>query len=170
MYCNKNCRICDKLVISDSVTVVAIGGVDTLVIDVPTASFRNCERLCLIVAQTIPDTATINMPVAVSIGGDTIVVYPLVRCNCAQVTACAIRTRTKYPLQVSTTSTSAVFKVLKGLSCYPNNQLQSIPAPTTAAPGVAEASIVNNSPAAYTPITTKSSTTKKTSKPSDVVE
>lgn len=170
MYCNKNCRICDRLVFGDTVTVVAVGGVDTLVINIPNTSLRNCERICLVITQTIPDTATINMPVAISIGGDTTVVYPLVRCDCAQVTACAIRTRTRYPLKVSTSATSAVFKVLSGLSCYPNNQLRAIPAPTatTDAGGAAAASEVQV--AAYTPVTRTTNTTKKTSKPADVVE
>lgn len=131
--CNNNCKICKNIVISDSVSVVAVGGVNTLVINVPSQSFSDGQRVCLIVAQTIPATATINMPVAVSIGGDTTTVYPIVKCNCAQVTACAIRTRTRYPLKVSTTATSAVFKVLKCLPCAPSNTLSSIPAPAAPA-------------------------------------
>lgn len=134
MYCNNNCRICDRLIISTSVTVGTVAGVDTLLIDVPTANYGNKCRYCIIVAQTIPDTATINMPVAVTIAGDTTTVYPLVKCNCAQVSACAIRTRTRYPVIVSTTATGGVFKVLRGLSCAPNNALASLPAPATTAP------------------------------------
>ena len=87
--------------------------------------------MCLIVAQTIPATATINMPVAISIGGDTTTVYPIVNCDCSQVTACAIRTRTKYGLCISTSATSAVFKTIKKLPCYPQETLAVIPAPTT---------------------------------------
>jgi hypothetical protein len=89
------------------------------------------------VAQTIPTTATISMPVAISIGGDTTTVYPIVNCDCSQVTACAIRTRTKYGLRISTSATSAVFKSLKPLCCYPTDTLAVIPAPAaTAAPAV----------------------------------
>ena len=126
---NNKCQLCRNLVISTAVTVVTVDGTDTLVIDIPTGFYPDCRKVCLVIAQTIPTTATIAMPVAISIGGDTTIVYPIVGCDCAQVTACAIRTRKKYPLRISTTPTSAVFKSLGGLSCAPNNNLAVIPAP-----------------------------------------
>ncbi len=43
------------------------------------------------IAQAIPDAATINAPVVITIGTGT-VQYPLTRRNCAQVTACSLRT------------------------------------------------------------------------------
>lgn len=127
--CKNNCKICDNIVISDSVTLVTVDGVDTVVIDVPATSFRDGQRICLVIAQTIPTTATIVAPVAISIGGDTTTVYPLVRCDCTQATVCAIRTRTRYPLMVSTNATGGVFKALRGLACAPGNALPAIPAP-----------------------------------------
>lgn len=130
--CIKNCRLCRNIVISTAVTVVTVDGTDTLVIDIPTGFYPDCRRVCLVVAQTIPTTATIAMPVAISIGGDTTTVYPIVNCDCSQVTACAIRTRTKYGLCISTTATSAVFKSLKPLTCYPTETLAVIPTPATA--------------------------------------
>ena len=130
---NGQCQLCPHLVISTSVTVVTIDGTDTLVIDIPAGFYPNYKKVCLVVAQTIPTTATIAMPVAISIGGDTTTVYPIVACDCAQITTCAIRTRTKYPLRISTTADSAVFKSLKRLSCYPNPTLSVIPAPATTA-------------------------------------
>ena len=87
-------------------------------------------------AQTIPTTATITMPVAISIGGDTTTVYPIVACDCTQITACAIRTRTKYALRINTTATSAVFKSLNKLNCYPETTLPAIPVTTTATANV----------------------------------
>lgn len=129
--CIKNCRLCRNIVISTAVTVVTVDGTDTLVIDIPTGFYPDCRRVCLVVAQTIPTTATIAMPVAISIGGDTTTVYPIVNCDCSQVTACAIRTRTKYGLCISTTATSAVFKSLKPLTCYPTETLAVIPTPAT---------------------------------------
>lgn len=125
---NQNCSLCRSLVISDAVTVVTINGTDTLVIDVPAQTFANGQRVCLVVAQTIPATATITMPVAISIGGVTTTVYPITDACCAQITACAVRTRKRYPLRVATTATGAVFKSLGGLSCAPRNVLSSIPA------------------------------------------
>ena len=138
-YCNNNCKICSRFIISTSVTVVAVGGVDTLVIDVPTGTYGNQCRYCLVVAQAIPTAATVAMPVAISIGGDTTTVYPLVRCDCSQVTACGISSRTKYPLVVATNATGGVFKVLRNLPRCPVDALASLPAPAAAtAAAVAE--------------------------------
>lgn len=139
MSCNRRCNsLCPNLVISTSVSVVTVNGVDTLLINIPDGTYgANC-KYCIIVAQTIPSTATINMPVAISIGGVTTTVYPVTNRCCAQITACAIRTRTRYPVCVSTTATGGTFKVLNGLCCAPNNALASLPAPTTGAtPAVA---------------------------------
>lgn len=127
---NSSCQLCKNLVISSSVSIITIDGTDTLVIDIPTATYNDCQKVCLVITQTIPTTATIGTPVAISIGGDTTTVYPLVKCDCTPVTACALRTRKRYPLKVSTSSTSAVFKVLGGLSCSPNTRISSIPIAT----------------------------------------
>lgn len=133
MDCKPSCKLCNKLVISQSVTVITVNGVDTLVIDLPVRNYGDNCKYCIIVAQTIPATATINMPVAFSIGGDTTTVYPFVRCNCVQVTACQIRTRTRYSTRVETNATGGVFKSLGGLSCAcPANNLESLPVPATA--------------------------------------
>lgn len=157
---NKDCRLCPNIVISTAVTVITVDGTDTLVIDVPAGFYPNNRRVCLIVAQTIPTTATINMPVAISIGGDTTTVYPIVNCDCSQVTACAIRTRTKYALCLSTSATSAVFKTLRKLPCYPQETLAVIPAPTTAGGG-AVAPAVFSARATTTPKTTTKTAVKE---------
>lgn len=130
---NKKCQLCKNLVISTSVTVVTVDGTDTLVIDIPAGlCYCNGKKVCLVIAQTIPATATINQPVAISIGGDTTVVYPILDKCCRQTVACQFRTRKKYALRIETTATSAVFKALGGLACCPTYQLEAIPAPTTA--------------------------------------
>ena len=140
MSCNKNCnRLCPNLVISTSVAVVTVNGTDTLLINIPEWTYANGCKYCIVVAQSIPSTTTINMPVAVSIGGDTATVYPMTNRCCAQVTACAIRTRTRYPVCVSTSATGGTFKVLSGLSCAPNNALASLPVTTTTAAAVTTA-------------------------------
>lgn len=137
---NKNCQLCRNLVISTAVTVATVGGTDTLVIDIPSGVYANGCKVCLVIAQAIPTTATIGMPVAVSIGGDLTTVYPIVGCNCNQITACAIRTRRRYPLRVSTNATTAVFKILGNLSCAPNTVLATIPVtPATPAANVVDA-------------------------------
>lgn len=135
MKCNNCCKLCENLIISQSVTVVTVNGIDTLVIDLPSRNYGNKCKYCIVIAQSIPDTATINMPVAFSIGGDTTTVYPFVRYNCSQITACGVRTRTKYPTIVSTNAASGVFKSLGGVSCCPINNLASLPAPVATVTG-----------------------------------
>lgn len=150
---NRQCRLCPNLVISDAVTVVTVDGVDTLVIDIPAGGcYCDGKKVCLVVAQTIPTTATINQSVAISIGGDTGTVYPILNCDCTQVTACAIRTRTKYALLINTTTTSAVFKSLKPLPCYPVTTLAAIP--VTAAATAANLSLRTTATAKTTKTTT----------------
>ena len=138
MSCNKNCnRLCPNLVISTSVAVVTVNGTDTLLINIPEGTYANGCKYCIVVAQNVPTTVPIGTPVAVSIGGNTTTVYPLTNRCCAQVTACAIRTRTRYPVCVSTSATGGTFKVLGGLSCAPNNALASLPVTTTTTATVA---------------------------------
>lgn len=125
--CNNSCCECRRKVYSTGISVVTVDGTDTLVISVPQQSFNNCQRGCLVLIQSIPTTATINMPVAIGIGADTTTVYPLVNKCCDQVTACSLRTRCRYPFAVETSATGGTFKILKNLSCAPNNSLTAIP-------------------------------------------
>lgn len=131
--CKNICRLCDRLIISQSVTVVTVDGTDTLVIDLPQRAYNCGEKYCIIVAQTIPTTATIQMPVAFSIGGVTTTVYPFVQCECQQITACGVRTRTKYSTCVVTTATGGSFRLMGRVQCYPTNNLMSLPVETVAA-------------------------------------
>ena len=134
--CNNNCnRLCSHFVASTSITVVTIDGVDTLVIDIPAGQYVNGCKYCIFAVQTIPDTATVNMPVAISIGGDTTTVYPLVCCKtCIQATASQVRTRTRYCTVVQTNTTSGVFKAYSGLSIYSPDTLASLPVVTAPTP------------------------------------
>lgn len=151
---NNRCQLCKNLVISVSVTVVAVDGVDTLVIDIPAGSYSDGQKVCLVIAQAIPDTATINQPVAISIGGDTTTVYPLINCDCTPVTASALRVRKRYPFRVNTTPTSAVFKSLSKLPCIPTNNLQAIPF-TAGTVTPAEASLLSEARSVTRTVTTK---------------
>lgn len=121
MSCKPVCRLCDNLIISTGVTFT--GG--NLVINIPAGSYENNCKYCLVVAQSIPDTTTINAPVYITIGTGT-VLYPLNKNNCAQVTACGIRTRTRYSTVVSTSATGGSFRLLGRTCCAPNNALRSI--------------------------------------------
>lgn len=123
-----NCRICKRLVASVSVTVVGTA----LVVNIPDRSYNNCQKLCLLIAQEIPTTATRGMPVAITIGTDA-TQYPLVRCNGNPVTQEYIGQGNIYPSKVQTNATSAVFRVLCDLCCASTN-IQSIPVEAAAAP------------------------------------
>lgn len=136
MACKPVCRLCPRLVISQAVTFS--GG--NLIVNLPAGSYLNGEKYCIVIAQAIPSTTTINAPVVITIDTGT-QQYPLTRCNCAQVTACGVRTRTRYSVCVSTTATGGTFKMLGQPCCAPNNQLVSIngTAPTTPATVAASA-------------------------------
>lgn len=119
--CKNVCKLCDRLVISEAVTFT--GG--NLVINLPAGSYANGEKYCIVVAQAIPAATTITAPVFITIGDGT-ELYELTRCDCSQVTACGLRTRTRYSTRVSTEATGGVFKMLGRPCCSPNNQLAAI--------------------------------------------
>ena len=125
-----NCRLCDRLIISQAVTFTA----PNLIINLPAGSYQNCERYCIVVAQAIPEATTINAPVFISIG-DGAELYPLNRCNGVQATASGIRTRTRYATRVSTTATGGAFRLLGKICCYPTDNLTSIDGTAPAAAG-----------------------------------
>lgn len=121
MSCKTSCKLCDRLVISQAVTFT--GG--NVVVNLPAGSYRNGCKYCIVIAQAIPATATINAPVVVTIGTGT-QQYPLTNRCCAQVTACGIRTRTRYSTTVSTSATGGTFRLLGKTCPCPDNSLASI--------------------------------------------
>ena len=121
MSCKNVCTLCDNLIISQAVTFAA----GTLTINIPAGSYANGCKYCIVVAQAIPAATTITAPVVITIGDGT-ETYPLVNKCCAQVTACAIRTRTKYSTVVATDATGGTFKMLGKACCAPNNALAAI--------------------------------------------
>lgn len=131
MACKTVCKLCDKLIISTAVTFTS----DNLVITIPAGAYENGKKYCIVIAQSIPSTTTINAPVYIQIGTGT-ALYPLQKCNCSQATACSVRTRTRYSTRVATTPTGGSFRLLGELCCAPNNNLLSIngTAPVTTSP------------------------------------
>ncbi len=134
MACKPVCKLCDRLVISQAVTFT--GG--NLVINLPAGAYRNGCKYCIVVAQSIPNATTINAPVVVTIGTGT-ELYPLTNRCCAQLTACAIRTRTRYSTVVATSGTGGTFKLLGSACPCPANNLPSINGTAPAAPAAPEA-------------------------------
>jgi 3-deoxy-D-manno-octulosonate 8-phosphate phosphatase KdsC-like HAD superfamily phosphatase len=98
---------------------------DTLTINLPAGSYNDGQKYCIVVAQAIPDATTINAPVVVTIGDGT-VEYPLLSKCGAQLTAAALRTRTRYATIVSTNATGGAFKLLGNAACAPVNNLTAI--------------------------------------------
>ena len=133
--CNK---LCPNFIVSTSLTVVTVNGTDTLLIDIPTGTYGNGCTYCIIIAQNRPSTATVDMPVAISIGGNTTTVYPLV-CNrtCLQANACQISGHSRLKVVVQTNIASGVFRVCSGLGSCCAETLRSLPVPTTATPATA---------------------------------
>lgn len=124
------CRLCDRLVISEAVTFDGT----SLVINIPAGAYGDGCRYCIVVAQAIPAATTINAPVVVTIGDGT-VQYPLTNRCCAQVTACGIRSRTRYAVLISTSAAGGTFKMLGRPCCSPDNRLASIDGTAPAAGG-----------------------------------
>ena len=129
MACKTSCKLCDRLVISQAVTFT--GG--NVVVNLPAGSYRNGCKYCIVIAQAIPAAATINAPVVVTIGTGT-EQYPLTNRCCAHVTACGIRTRTRYSAVVSTSATGGAFRLLGKTCPCPDNSLASIDGTAPAAP------------------------------------
>ena len=139
MSCKPICSLCRRLRISQN---IAFSG-GNLIINLPAGNYEDCGKYCIVLAQSIPSTTTITAPVVVTVGDGT-QQYPLTNCNCSPVTACSLRTRTRYSVCVSTTATGGTFRLIGKPCCAPNNRLQSIngTAPETpATPAVATASV-----------------------------
>ena len=107
MSCPNYKKLCNRLIISDAVNFDGTN----LIIDIPQGTYANCEKYCIVVAQTIPEATTITAPVFITIGDGT-ELYPLNRCDGSQVTASELRTRTRYAVRVSTTPTAGAFNLL----------------------------------------------------------
>lgn len=120
--CKNVCRLCDRLILSQSVVFTSGTG---LIITIPEGAYNDGQKYCIVIAQSIPAETTISAPVFVKIGTGS-VLYPLDKCDCTQATACSMRTRTKYSTRVETTPTGGIFKLLGNVCCAPNNNLRSI--------------------------------------------
>ena len=123
MACKNTCKLCKRLVISTGVSYEA--STNSLIIDLPAGTYQDCCKYCIVVAQNIPTETTINSLVYMTIGGGS-ERYPLVKKNCAQITACGVRTRTKYSVCVDTNSVGGVFKLLGNACCEPDNSLTEL--------------------------------------------
>lgn len=122
MSCNNVCKLCNNLIISEAVAFDST--TNSLDITIPNNCYRNCQKVCIVVAQTIPASTTINALVYIVVNGTR---FPLQRCNGAQTNACEIRTRTKYSTRVVTNTINGAFRLLgRTYACCPES-LQTLP-------------------------------------------
>lgn len=124
------CRLCDRLIISEDVTFAD----GTLTINIPAGSYANRCDYCIVVAQAIPAATTITAPVVITIGDGT-EEYPLLGNCCQQLTACSIRTRTRYATRVVTDAAGGSFRLIGKACCSPNYALAAIDGTAPAAEG-----------------------------------
>lgn len=133
MSCTPVKKLCNRLVISESVTFTD----GSLVVNLPAGNYANGEKYCVVIAQNIPEETTITAPVVFTIGDGT-TTYPLLNCNCTAVTACSVNRRTRYSVKVNTGIADGVFSLIGKLPCSRCvNNAASLPIPdeTTPAPG-----------------------------------
>ena len=147
MSCNNVCKLCSNLIISEAINFDPT--TNSLDITIPNSCYRNCQKVCIVVAQTIPASTTINALVNIVVNGTR---FPLQRFDCSQAVATEIRTRTKYSTRVVTNTVNGAFRLLgRTYACCPES-LQTLPIPTTTTP----------TPAVFNATkTTKTTTTSK---------
>lgn len=130
MSCANYRKLCNRLVISEAVNFDGTN----LLIQIPERAYNNREKYCIVVAQNIPSTATIEAPVKITIGSGT-TQYPLLSCDYTNALACAINKRTRYSVMVSTNISSGSFVLMGRVPCSRcSNNAASLPITTATTP------------------------------------
>ena len=126
MSCPAEKCLCKRLVITQSITYNS----GVLTINIPSGTYENCEKYFLILAQNIPAETIVNATVVVTIGSSP-TTYPLLNCNCTNVSPAQLTTRTRYSTRVYTNIQSGVFKLLGPTKCnYCREYTGSLPITT----------------------------------------
>ena len=107
MECIRNCKLCNNLILSTAINYDA--ATNSVLVGLPANTFENCQKYCIVLAQTIPEAATINSQVFFTIGTNP-TQYPFVNKDCVPIYATQIRTRRIYPVRVNTDINGGVFK------------------------------------------------------------
>lgn len=130
MACKNVCRLCPNLVISTAVAFDTT--TNALNITIPNNGYRSGQKVCIVVAQTIPTATTRTALVNIIIEDST---FPLVKCNCAQASACEINSRAKYCTRVVTDTVSGSFRLLGRVYPCSLNNLSTLPITTATEEG-----------------------------------
>ncbi len=108
MACKNICKMCNRLVVSTTITVAA----GEMIITLPAGAYLQGEKYCLVLAQAIPaDAVDPGLPVVIQTTGDT-TDYPLLDKAGLQVTADQLRTRTRYATRIYETLTGSAFRLI----------------------------------------------------------
>ena len=129
--CIKNCRLCNKLILSTAINYDSTA--NQVIGALPANAYENCQKYCIVLAQSIPTTAQINSQVVFSVGTNP-TRYPFVNCDCVPIYASQIKTRRVYSTRVNTAVGTGVFKYI-GKCCLPSNAItvsNSLPTSATA--------------------------------------
>ena len=129
--CIKNCRLCNKLILSTAINYDSTA--NQVIVALPANAYENCQKYCIVLAQSIPTTAQINSQVVFSVGTNP-TRYPFVNCDCVPIYASQIKTRRVYSTRVNTAVGTGVFKYI-GKCCLPSNAItvsNSLPTSATA--------------------------------------
>lgn len=115
MECIRNCKLCKNLILSTAINYDA--ATNAVIVALPADVFENCKQYCIVLAQAIPEAATINSQVFFTIGTNP-TQYPFVGKNCVPIYATQIRTRRIYQVKVNTDINTGVFRYVGG--CLPS--------------------------------------------------
>lgn len=115
MACIKNCKLCDKLILSAAVEFNPQA--ERIIVNLPANTFRNKQKYCIVLAQNIPSSTTVNSQVFFTIGTET-TQYQFVDSDCTPIYATQIRSRRVYPVIVNTNIDNGVFRYVGG--CLPS--------------------------------------------------
>lgn len=108
MSCNIACRECPRKIFVSTITFAA----DTLTLNFPdSTSYVNGGKYCFVLTTNLPDAATVNAPVVVTVGAGT-TEFPLLDHCGRQVVAKQLLTRRRYPIRIGTTATGGSVTVL----------------------------------------------------------
>lgn len=133
--CVQNCRLCDRFILSTAINYDS--ATNQVIVALPANAYGNCQKYCIVLAQSIPTAARINAQVVFSVGNNP-TRYPFVNCDCTPIYASQVRTRRVYNTRVNTAVNAGVFKYI-GKCCLPSAAItvsNSLPTGTTTAVNV----------------------------------
>lgn len=115
MACSTSCKLCSRLILSTAINFDSTSG--ELIIAIPAGAYVNGQKYCLVLAQSLPATTTVDAPVVITVGDGT-TRYPFTDCTGAQAAAKCISTRTRYATRaVTSTSGTGSFQLQGRFRC-----------------------------------------------------